>query len=657
MRRILLFLTFSIIYSSSVLFAQESFKRGSEYCSHSKSHKHNILPETRGPNSYGHTYDVLNYELDLDIYHCFTTPFPKDFGASNIIQLRVDTALNILKLNAVETSLLIDSVSKAGTGFTHEDDTLYVTLDRTYEPDEELFVKVYYHHKDVSDNAFYVSGGFVFTDCEPQGARKWFPCWDQPSDKATVDITAKVPNNVLLGSNGRLADSVQVADTIWYNWISRDPVPTYITVITARANYNLDIVYWPRPSTPEEPMPVRFYYNPGENPDYIKSIINPMISVFSDYYGEHPFEKDGFATLNSAFQWGGMENQTLTSLCGNCWGEVLVSHELAHQWFGDMITCGTWSDLWLNEGFATYLETIWIESQYGYAAYKEEIDYNASYYLNQNPGFPIYNPEWALDPPPNNVLFNYAITYLKSSCIHHLFRYVVGDEIYFQCMNEYALDTVNFKYKSVVTEDFVAKMNDVTGEDYQWFFDQWVYEPNHPNYQNSYHIDELGADSWTFSTKSNCFKKSLSEASKSTSRNPATIIKVMNDQNYQAWDFYFNKQPDGLEFDPNNNIILKTGNTVVGVEDDIVEENIVLLQNVPNPFADITKLRFELYSDTKIRIDILDMKGQLVETIANEIMPAGLREVDFEASDIAPGIYYYRLNADGVIHTKKMIKM
>ena len=347
MRKTLLLFVLSVVFITSGLFAQENFTRGSEYCSHSKSHKQNILSIPRGPNSFGHTYDVLNYKLDLDIYHCFVTPFPKDFVASNIIYLRIDTALNIIKLNAVETSLQIDSVSMAGVGFTH-------------------------------DNAFYVSGGFVFTDCEPQGARKWFPCWDQPSDKATVDITTKVPSNVLVGSNGRLADSDQVADTIWYRWISRDPVPTYITVLTARANYKLDIVYWPRPSTPEDPMPVRFYYNPGENPDYIKSIINPMISLYSDIYGEHPFEKDGFATLNNAFQWGGMENQTLTSLCQNCWSEGLVSHELAHQWFGDMITCGTWSDLWLNEGFATYLETIWIESLYGYDAYKSEVDYNAS---------------------------------------------------------------------------------------------------------------------------------------------------------------------------------------------------------------------------------------------------------------------------------------
>ena len=85
------------------------------------------------------------------------------------------------------------------------------------------------------------------------------------------------------------------------------------------------------------------------------------MTTYSELFGEHPFEKNGFATLNNQFVWGGMENQTLTSLCPNCWDEGLISHEFAHQWFGDMITCATWADIWLNEGFATYTEALWLE--------------------------------------------------------------------------------------------------------------------------------------------------------------------------------------------------------------------------------------------------------------------------------------------------------
>ena len=111
-------------------------------------------------------------------------------------------------------------------------------------------MKIYYRHNNVSDNAFYAGNGLVFTDCEPEGARKWFPCWDKPSDKATVELRAKTPAVVKLGSNGRLADSITIGDTTYYHWVSRDPVATYLVVISSKIDYGLDIVYWPILSNP-----------------------------------------------------------------------------------------------------------------------------------------------------------------------------------------------------------------------------------------------------------------------------------------------------------------------------------------------------------------------------------------------------------------------
>ena len=108
-----------------------------------------------------------------------------------------------------------------------------------------------------------VSNGFFFTDCEPEGARKWLPCWDKPSDKATFDLTVRVPATVKLGSNGRLADSTRNVDTIYYNWISNDNVATYLMVITGKVNYNLDIVYWPKISDPNILVPITVLLEPG----------------------------------------------------------------------------------------------------------------------------------------------------------------------------------------------------------------------------------------------------------------------------------------------------------------------------------------------------------------------------------------------------------
>jgi aminopeptidase N len=564
---LMLFLATALV--SLIALGQDNSMKGSEQCSMKKMSASYTPFLGDSPNTPKHSFDVLNYKLNLDIRSCFITPYPKSFTATNEITLKVDTALSSITLNAVNSSLVIDSVRLAGVSFTHASDILTITLDRNYAVGETLSVRIHYRHNNVTDNAFYASSGMVFTDCEPEGARKWFPCWDRPSDKATVDLTAKTPSTVKLGSNGRLADSTTVGDTTWFHWVSRDPVSTYLVVISAKVNYGLDIVYWRKISNPNDSIPIRFYYNSGENPNTMKQKIIPMTTEYSRLFGEHPFEKNGFATLNSQFPWGGMENQTLTSLCTNCWSENLISHEYAHQWFGDMITCGTWADIWLNEGFATYSEALWFEYTGGYTSYKNDIVGDANGYFSGNPGWPIYNPSWAVVTPPNGTLFNTAITYYKGACVLHMMRYVLGDSLFFAVLKEYATDVVNFKFGNAVTADFMTKVNSVTGQDMTWFF-QWIYQPNHPVYQNTYNITSLGGGLWrvgfkALQTQSNAPFFTMPIVVKVTfSSGPDTSIRVMNNNNGQVFAWTFNRQPSTVTFDPNNDIVLKQGTTTAG---------------------------------------------------------------------------------------------
>jgi aminopeptidase N len=183
--------------------------------------------------------------------------------------------------------------------------------------------------------------------------------FDKPSDKALFDLTARVKSNVKLGSNGILADSTLNGNYLTYHWVSNQNVATYLMVITSKVNYQLKIGWWHKLNNPDDSIPLRYYFNQGENPAPVMAILPEMTTWYSQNFIEHPFEKNGFATLNSDFSWGGMENQTLTSLCPGCWSESLAAHEYAHQWFGDMITCNTWADIWLNEGFATWSEARW----------------------------------------------------------------------------------------------------------------------------------------------------------------------------------------------------------------------------------------------------------------------------------------------------------
>jgi aminopeptidase N len=643
-------------------------QKGSEYCSLKKSNAANHVSRlelTLG--SPKHAFDVLDYKLNLNIYNCFLSPYPKSFSGTETITFRIDSTLQSIQLNAVNTSLTIDSVRLAGTSFTHSSNILTITLNRTYNVGETAYVRIYYRHNNVSDAAFYASNGMVFTDCEPEGARKWFPCWDRPADKATLDLTAKVPATVKLGSNGRLADSTRIADTIWFNWRSRDPIATYLMVMTGKVNYNLDIVFWRNPESPTDSIPIRFYWNTGENAtnlNNIKNKIGPMTTEFSRLFGVHPFEKNGFATIASGagFTWGGMENQTLTSLAPNYWNENVVSHEYGHQWFGDMISPGTWADIWLNEGFATYCEALWYEYTGGYTSYKNDINGDASYYLSNNPGWPIYNPSWAITTPDNATLFNSAITYNKGACVLHMLRYLLGDSVFFATLKAYATDTATFKYKNAVTADYVAKINSVAGQDLTWFFDQWVMAPNHPVYQNGYNFTSLGGGLWRVSflakqiqTNTVFFKMPI-ELKIGFSSGPDTTVKVMNDANNQVFTFTFNRQPTSLVFDPNNNIVLKQATLTLGVPlSAAVPTEYKLHQNYPNPFNPVTTILYDIPVPSRVRLRVYDVLGRIVATLVNEEQQGGEYAVPFDGTHLSSGVYFYTLEAGKYVRTRSLI--
>lgn len=668
MKKIIYIFAVLILFVSSNSIAQINSEKGSRLCSEKKSSSDYNLFDLDSQNSPRHTFDVLNYELNLDIRNCFISPYPKSFTGYVIVKFKVDSVLNSISLNAVNSSMTINSVELSGISFTHSGNVLNIALTRTFMPGEITEVKINYQHLNVSDNAFYTGNGGLFTDCEPEGARKWFPCWDKPSDKATLDMTVKVPASVKIGSNGRLNDSTLTGDTIYYHWISRDPVPTYLVVLTGKVNYNLNIVYWHKLSDPADSIPIRFYFNNGENPTGIKNIIGEMTTYFSEKFGEHGFEKNGFTTAPApGFNWGGMENQTLTTLCAGCWSENLVSHEYAHQWFGDMITCATWADIWLNEGFATYSEALWFEKTGGYNSYKSSINSEANSYFSQNPGWAMYNPEWAIITPNTNTLFNYAITYAKGACVLHMLRYVVGDSAtFFNIIRSYATDTADFKYKSVATDDFTEKISQAYGQDLSWFIDEWVKQPNHPVYQNFYQFTNLGSGIWKVAfqarqTQSNTpFHKMPLVLKISFATGPDSTVQVMNDINDQVFTWEFDRQPTTLQFDPNNDIVLKQGTTQPGLVNINTEENEIpnqfnLYQNYPNPFNPVTNINFDIPVKAEVELRIMDISGKIIQTLIKSELTEGSHSAVWNAENFPSGIYFYSILTKQYTYTRKMM--
>ncbi len=644
MRHVISLFIVCLLFSSSYTLGQDNNTKGSFLCSLKRMKASTPPPLSDSPNTPNHSFDVLDYRLNLDIRNCFITPYPRTFTASNTITFLVDSTLNSIRLNAVNTSLVIDSVKLAGASFTHSSNILTITLDQTYVAGDTVAVRIYYRHQNVADAVFYVSTGMVFTDCEPEGARSWYPCWDRPSDKATLDLTAKTPSTVKLGSNGRLADSTTVGDTTWFHWVSRDPIATYLVTMSAKVNYGLDVVYWHKLSNPNDSIPMRFYYNVGENPTTMEQKIIPMTTQYSTLFGEHPFEKNGFATLNGQFPWGGMENQTLTSLCTNCWSENLISHEFGHQWFGDMISPGTWADVWMNEGFATYCEALWYEHTGGPSSYKNSILGDANSYLSGNPHWPIYNPSWIIHTPSLDTLFNTPITYSKGSCVLHMLRYTLGDSLFFATIKAYATDSVNFKFHTVVTADFINKVNEVTGQDMSWFF-AWVYQPNHPVYGNTYNVTSLGGGQWQVAfkarqTQSNAgfFPMPLTLKISFTT-GVDTTFRVMNSVNNQVFAFQFSRQPTTLVFDPNNDIVIKQGSTTVGST--LSTPTLVSPLNGSVLFGALTLQWNTVPSAVTYRVQLA--QDSLFSTIV--VDDSTMSDTSRSISSIANGLYYWRVRA------------
>jgi aminopeptidase N len=326
--------------------------------------------------------------------------------------------------------------------------------------------------------------------------------------------------------------------------------------------------YWRKLSNPNDSIPVRIYYKAGENITRIDSTILPLTDFFSHKFGDYPFEKIGFATLNSSFPWGGMENQSMVNLGPAGYNDInLIAHEHAHQWFGDLITCGTWADIWLNEGFGTYCQNLWVEHIQGPDAYKSSLSALASYYLTNNPGWPMYNPEWAIQTPAAGYLYNQSVSYNKGACVLHQLRYVMGDSLFFQLMHAYATDP-GLMYKNAYTRDFIAKASEISGADLNWFFNEWVYAPNHPIYNNTFDIDSISKSRWRVTltvnqSQENTVIYKMPLQVKITFRdNTDTLIRVMNDVNHQEFLFTFSKEPVTLSFDPDRNILLKQAATI-----------------------------------------------------------------------------------------------
>jgi aminopeptidase N len=228
-------------------------------------------------------------------------------------------------------------------------------------------------------------------------------------------------------------------------------------------------------------------------------------------------------------------------------------------------------------------------------------------------------------------------------------------------MHAYATDT-NFMFKNAVTEDFVAKVNEVAGEDLNWFFDEWVYQPNHPVYDNTYVIDYPGNGTWVVTLSieqiqtNTVFFRMPVEVKILFKDGGDTLVRVMNDLNPQVFQWTFLREPQSVVFDPNRNILLKQATILVGIKgNEKSDTGFDIHQNEPNPFKDKTFIQYTIPERYHVRISVMDNSGKLLNVPVSLSQPAGTYKVELNSDSLSPGIYYYKMEAGTFSGTRKMI--
>ena len=311
---------------------------------------------------------------------------------------------------------------------------------------------------------------------EPFFARTWWPCKDHPTDKAdSVDIYVTIDDDLVVASNGSLVSIIDNGDgTKTTHWHESYPIATYL-VSLAIADY---YVYSDTLKYQGNIMPIDFFHYGAPVPGIraINALVREMLTTFSDIFGIYPFirEKYGQAQFNFG---GGMEHQTCTSL--GSFNEWVMAHELAHQWWGDMVTCGSWHEIWLNEGFASYGEAIWSEHKGGSAAYHSEMNsFEASWDTSGARDVLYVN-----DTTSVNSIFDWK-EYRKGAWVLHMLRYTVGDSAFFHILREYG--SAPRQYSTALTADLQQIAEQQTGRKLGAFFHQWIHEGGQPNYEYAF---------------------------------------------------------------------------------------------------------------------------------------------------------------------------
>ena len=581
-------------------FAQSNYEHSLEekQAFHSSEHTTSALLETDYVPEY--------YRLEIN-----SDPEELDFSGTTTMHFTTTAETNQIKINAKQ-NLEITSVSYHSspiTNYSRQNDVLTIILPEMLDNNQLDSISIGFSGSAMTSNGYSVgthNGQRIsYTLSESFQASTWWVCKDDLLDKVDkLDVYITHPSNLKAASNGKLMSVTNLGNgNSRTHWQHNYPIPTYLiaVAVTNYTEYNNSV------NIGGTDVPIINYVYPESvgNAQNTLDLTPTYISEISEKYGDYPYKLEKYG--HAEWEWGGgMEHATMSFVGG--WSRGLIKHELAHQWFGDKVTCGTWSDIWLNEGFAEYTDGWLVELLDGENDFRDwKEDY--VWYVTDAGWGSVWNPE----PDNEDRIFDYRLTYAKGSMMVHLIRYIINDDnLFYQALRDY-LDNPEFAYNFATTDEFHASLEASTGMDWDNFFEDWIYGEGHPIFSIAVNGNPSNTDltvriNQTQSNNSVDFFETPFEI-KFNGPGGQTATRrfnlTQNGQVFQVTDIPF--EVTGYVFNPNFDVVCRVNSQTLNNKE--VDVNSTKAKIYPNP----AQYFFTIENQQDIdEIKIFDVTGKIV---------------------------------------------
>jgi len=620
---------------------------------HHYPHKHSFEQNER-PDWYD-DYNVTFYLLDIKVEN--NTTYVEGNATTTATVKRLN--LNEFKFELL-ANLTVDSVIANGSNrpFTRVGDEVTVALQNVLNQGETLSFTVFYKGQPPSGGFFSgISTAYIqswgknvtWTLSEPFNAKQWWPCKQDLYDKAdSVYVFATTSSINKVGSNGLLtAVTPMPGGKVRYEWKSYYPIAYYLISISV-SDYQEYNIYAKPMGLPGDSILIQNYiYNsPGCLEFYKEGIdrTSAFIELLSEYYGMYPFKDEKYGHCLSGIG-GGMEHQTMSTMGGFSFG--LVAHELGHMWFGDNVTCATWSDIWINEGFASYTEYLtayFIQGPSSAASWMN----SAHNTVKSSPGGSVYVPPDQATPDNVWRIFDGRLSYKKGAAILHVLRQEIqNDEHFFEILQAFQ---DQFKDSVATGLDFMGVANQITGLDFNYFFDQWYFGEGYPIYDvlwnQSPDMLYINTTQTTSSPVTPLFETYV-EYRLNYTDGTHEIVLLRQTANVNDFQVPIGKPVASIVVDPNNWLVKTVNSVMVGVAE---HQNPLYFSLAPNPSSDRIKLFFDQNFNSK-ELQITDLGGRTIyQTKTTESI------VNIDVSEFAPGVYLVTAKDEESVITQRLIR-